>query len=694
MKNRRIFIWVKAHTKQFSGRSRDRDLSVQKARAFKAKSPSAPPTIGARRTRLATRSAREAQRHRGTRSRPMAGAPGSWPFAGGVPQGHAANGAQWFSGVAGQTFQGGEAGNPGGTSSGDGTAGGAAGSVGAARAADDTSQPSASGGTSTHDSQPSNITQRPVAKVRKPYTITKQRERWSEDEHARFLDALKLHGRAWRKIEEHIGTKSAVQIRSHAQKFFSKLQRETARLKETGADTGQGTDSQNQMNIPPARPKRKPNHPYPRKAPDGKAGGGSTLNAPTVDTSAILLQQMQGTLVNPMSNFVMPSPAQLNAQQLGALGAAAFAAAMKTFSVPNATGAFDPAVFAQAPGAVPTVGAPTQPQFNPYTMMQSAMMNNPMAAMQAAMAQAGAGGLSAAQLTQQQQMMKQIQMTQQAQASQFFAALATIGRDGVPQVPLNASTAVPVEVQRPGASRPASGETNGHGSADFYAAMLAAAAGVAKPNGATGVAVGGTVPSQSTVLSTATPGSAFSAFTDASVARPTAEQMTALANVMMYFPGGALANAGAGGAAPVAEGDVPRGDSPSSQATEDIAVKESTVKGEKPGFEETQVTDITGLKRKNSDDSSKDGDEAREGQRNSSPEGGGSGAGSGDDDNDGGAGSGDQQNGSGSGSGEGGGGSGQSAQTKQQSSGARGSSRGFESSSQREKSPPQPRESR
>ena len=41
----------------------------------------------------------------------------------------------------------------------------------------------------------------PEPRTRKPYTITKQRECWTEEEHQRFLDALKLHGRAWRKIE-------------------------------------------------------------------------------------------------------------------------------------------------------------------------------------------------------------------------------------------------------------------------------------------------------------------------------------------------------------------------------------------------------------------------------------------------------------------------------------------------------------
>ncbi|XP_028800586.1 uncharacterized protein LOC114755864 isoform X2 [Neltuma alba] len=93
-------------------------------------------------------------------------------------------------------------------------------------------------------------------KVRKPYTITKQRERWTDEEHKKFLEALKLYGRAWRKIEEHVGTKTTVQIRSHAQKFFSKVLRDPC---------GNSTESMESIEIPPPRPKRKPMHPYPRK---------------------------------------------------------------------------------------------------------------------------------------------------------------------------------------------------------------------------------------------------------------------------------------------------------------------------------------------------------------------------------------------------------------------------------------------
>lgn len=105
-------------------------------------------------------------------------------------------------------------------------------------------------------SPPANVTasstsssEDPCKKVRKPYTITKSRESWTEPEHDKFLEALQLFDRDWKKIEAFIGSKTVIQIRSHAQKYFLKVQKN-------------GTNE----HLPPPRPKRKAAHPYPQKA--------------------------------------------------------------------------------------------------------------------------------------------------------------------------------------------------------------------------------------------------------------------------------------------------------------------------------------------------------------------------------------------------------------------------------------------
>lgn len=111
-----------------------------------------------------------------------------------------------------------------------------------------------------------------VPRLRKPYTITKQREKWTEEEHALFLDSLQKHNRDWKKIHEYIKTKSIVQIRSHAQKFFLKMQ------KSGQLDTNV---------IPPPRPKRKSIHPYPsRKTALAAAQAGAVMIGVENDTTA------------------------------------------------------------------------------------------------------------------------------------------------------------------------------------------------------------------------------------------------------------------------------------------------------------------------------------------------------------------------------------------------------------------------
>ena len=38
--------------------------------------------------------------------------------------------------------------------------------------------------------------------------ITYNDGRWSEEEHKRFLESLKLYGKDWKKVQSYVGTRS------------------------------------------------------------------------------------------------------------------------------------------------------------------------------------------------------------------------------------------------------------------------------------------------------------------------------------------------------------------------------------------------------------------------------------------------------------------------------------------------------
>ncbi|OWZ24218.1 Myb-like DNA-binding protein [Phytophthora megakarya] len=49
---------------------------------------------------------------------------------------------------------------------------------------------------------------------------------WSQDEHAKFLVAIKLYPNGpWRKVADYIGTRSIRQVQTHAQKYHEKVVR-------------------------------------------------------------------------------------------------------------------------------------------------------------------------------------------------------------------------------------------------------------------------------------------------------------------------------------------------------------------------------------------------------------------------------------------------------------------------------------
>ncbi|KAJ1280487.1 hypothetical protein BS78_04G236300 [Paspalum vaginatum] len=170
-----------------------------------------------------------------------------------------------------------------------------------------------------------------VPKARKPYTITKQREKWTEDEHRRFLEALQLHGRAWRRIQEHIGTKTAVQIRSHAQKFFTKVVRDSS----SGCNASAGGAAP-AIQIPPPRPKRKPAHPYPRKADGAAAKRHAPALKPLDKPSALRTHALRDQDDGSPTSVLTAAQTVLRAEALGSVFANSSSASRSPAPLPPA----------------------------------------------------------------------------------------------------------------------------------------------------------------------------------------------------------------------------------------------------------------------------------------------------------------------------------------------------------------------
>mmetsp|Transcript_28513 Transcript_28513/g.43107 ORF Transcript_28513/g.43107 Transcript_28513/m.43107 type:complete len:1126 (+) Transcript_28513:144-3521(+) len=52
-----------------------------------------------------------------------------------------------------------------------------------------------------------------------------QTGRWTREEHEAFLRALEMYGKEWKKVAAKVKTRTVVQTRTHAQKYFQKLQK-------------------------------------------------------------------------------------------------------------------------------------------------------------------------------------------------------------------------------------------------------------------------------------------------------------------------------------------------------------------------------------------------------------------------------------------------------------------------------------
>ena len=53
--------------------------------------------------------------------------------------------------------------------------------------------------------------------------------------------AIRIHGKSWKSVEDYIGTRTSAQIRSHAQKYYLRVEKECGRGEDVGSKSLGGT---------------------------------------------------------------------------------------------------------------------------------------------------------------------------------------------------------------------------------------------------------------------------------------------------------------------------------------------------------------------------------------------------------------------------------------------------------------------
>ncbi|KAG2965159.1 hypothetical protein PC121_g24464 [Phytophthora cactorum] len=75
---------------------------------------------------------------------------------------------------------------------------------------------------------------------------------WKVDEHDRFLEALELYPSGpWKAIADYIGTRTARQTMTHAQKYRQKIERRKLKKRTESIDSCRETSSEEEISSPP-----------------------------------------------------------------------------------------------------------------------------------------------------------------------------------------------------------------------------------------------------------------------------------------------------------------------------------------------------------------------------------------------------------------------------------------------------------
>lgn len=147
-----------------------------------------------------------------------------------------------------------------------------------------------SGGPSLRESSLAKRVTSPYEMVSTPTTSVAEKRsgeekvgRWTEEEHEVFLQGLHLHGKQWKMIATMIGTRTVVQVRTHAQKYFQKMERKN---RDTGANASSHqskSKAAKRRSLPSAMPSRKK-----PKSPKKSIPRSSSLSLPALSDPPVL----------------------------------------------------------------------------------------------------------------------------------------------------------------------------------------------------------------------------------------------------------------------------------------------------------------------------------------------------------------------------------------------------------------------
>lgn len=79
--------------------------------------------------------------------------------------------------------------------------------------------------TSSHGATFSEVSSTPKSNLKVMEAGQEHTGRWTREEHEAFLQALQQYGKEWKKVAAKVKTRTVVQTRTHAQKYFQKLQK-------------------------------------------------------------------------------------------------------------------------------------------------------------------------------------------------------------------------------------------------------------------------------------------------------------------------------------------------------------------------------------------------------------------------------------------------------------------------------------